>query len=270
MPNFPTSWLDNRPLVVAHRGASQAAPQNTLTAFQLAAEMGADAVELDVHLTADKVPVVIHDATVDATTNGTGDVRHMSLAQLKTLEIVRSEMNLPADHVVERIPTLEEVLTEIGQRLLINIEFKDQSLKGIGLEATVAALVRQKDMVDRVWFSSFNPFSLRRARAAIPEVPCGLLYSMHHQLPIYLRHRWLAPITPHEALHPEHTAVTPTLIQRAHRRGLQVAVWTLDDPERAQHLAAWGIDAIITNTPKPILEAIGGYKGQGTDVLRQV
>jgi glycerophosphoryl diester phosphodiesterase len=263
MPDFPTkglywqTWWRDRPLVVAHRGASQAAPQNTLMAFRLAAEMGADAVELDVHLTADNVPVVIHDATVDATTNGTGAVRQMSLAQLKTLNIVRGE----------RIPTLEEVLAEVGQRLLINIEFKDHTLRGMGLEAIVGNILRQMHMLDRVWFSSFNPFSLRRARAAIPEVPCGMLYS--RQLPIYLRHRWLAPLTPHEALHPEHTLVTSTLIENAHRRGLRVAAWTLDDPERAQRLAAWGIDAIITNVPDQILEAVEKYKNQISNAIEE-
>ncbi len=249
---YPQHWERTRPLVVAHRGASQAAPQNTLTAFRLAAEMGADAVELDVHLTADDVPIVIHDATVDATTNGTGAVRQMPLAQLKTLEIAGGE----------RIPTLEEVLAEVGQRLLINIEFKDHALRDRGLEATVGIILRQMNMSDRVWFSSFNPFALRRARARIPEVPCGMLYSMSPQLPVYLRRRWLAPITPHEALHPEHTIVTSALIQNAHQQGLWVAAWTLDNPERAQKLAAWGIDAIITNTPDKILQATAKYKSK--------
>jgi glycerophosphoryl diester phosphodiesterase len=269
MPEFPTGdWEHSQTLVVAHRGASHKAPENTLAAFRLAADIGADAVELDVHLSADNIPVVIHNATVDATTDGTGTVRQMSLAHLKTLQIAPSadklRGNFHQNFEVERIPTLEEVLNEVGQRLLINIEFKDYALKDTGLETAVDKVLRRTNMLDRVWFSSFNPFALRRARSVTPEVPCGMLYGAQRQFPPFLnalRHRWFAFFTPHEALHPEHTIVTPALIQNAHRRGLRVATWTLDDSRRAKQFATWGIDAIITNVPDQILAAIGHRRG---------
>ncbi len=251
MAQFPETWWRDRPLVIAHRGASHAAPQNTLAAFRVARDMGADGVELDVHLSADRVPVVIHNATVEATTNGSGAVREMTLAELQSLDA--GAYFAPA-FSREPIPTLEEVLDAVGQDLLVNIEFKDNSLRGCGLESAVAALLWRVDMVNRVWFSSFNPFSLRRARAVIPEVPCGLLYS--DDVPFYLRGRWFAPLTPHEALHPDHANVTEDLIRRAHRRGLRVATWTLDDPTRARELATWSVDAVISNEPDQMLTAL--------------
>lgn len=251
MANFPDTWWNKRPLIVAHRGASHAAPQNTLAAFRLAADLGADGVELDVHLTADGVPVVIHDATVEATTDGSGQVTALTLAQVKALD---AGVRFHASFAGERVPTLEEVLTAVGHRLLINIELKDFSPRDRGLEATVAALVQRLGLTGRVWFSSFNPLALRRVRRYAPDIPAGMLYD--NSLPLPLRQRWLAPITPHEALHPHHALVTPALVAQAHRRGLRVATWTVDDPALAERLATWGVDALITNEPERLLAAL--------------
>lgn len=229
MARFPALGRPDRPLIFGHRGASQRAPENTLPAFRAALEAGADGVELDVHLSADGVPVVIHDDRVDATTDGSGAVASLSLAQLRALDAGGGA----------RIPALEQVLREVGPYLWINVEVKVHQ----GLPAIVAA-VRRTDMAARVWFSSFRPYTLYRLRALAPDVACGLLYAPPTAMSLLLR-----PFTPHEGLHPHVSMVTPRLVRRAQRQGLRVVVWTVDEPTVAQQLAAWGMDAIITNVP---------------------
>ncbi|MBN1486902.1 MAG: glycerophosphodiester phosphodiesterase, partial [Anaerolineae bacterium] len=163
----------------------------------------------------------------------------------------------------ERIPTLEEVLAEVGHKLLINIELKDFSLKGCGLEETVVALLRQMGMLKRVWFSSFNPMSLRRVRNYTQAVPCGLLYA--ENLSVSLWDKGLTFLVSYEALHPHHTLINAQMMQEhKYPNGelsggesiCRVAAWTVDVPERAVELAALGVDAIITNKPAEILEAL--------------
>ncbi len=248
MATFPTSWPQHRPLIFGHRGASHAAPQNTLAAFRAAAEMGADGVELDVHLSADGVPVVIHDGRVDAVTDGTGNVACLTLAQLQSLD---AGVRFSSAFAGERIPTLEQVLLTFGSGMLINIELKSTNRRDAALETAVVALVRRLGLTERVWFSSFKPFSLSQARLLAPEIPCGLLYDA-----LGIGAHLLGPITPHEALHPHHVLLSKERIRRAHSRGLWVATWTVDDISRAQVLADWGVDAIITNEPDRLLAAL--------------
>ena len=258
---YPDLWQRGRPLgrpfVLGHRGASHAAPQNTLAAFREAADVGADGIELDVHLSRDCVPVVIHNNSVDATTDGTGLVRELTLAQLKALDAGacfdaahQNASHSDASFTGERIPTLEEVLAEVGSRLLVNIELK--AGQTAALVAAVVELVRRMEMADRVWFSSFKPYALYRARALAPEIPCGLLYG-----PLNLGTLLLRPFTPHEALHPYKDLLTERFVRRAHQRGLRVFTWTLDDPAVARKFASWDVDGIITNEPAEILAALG-------------
>jgi glycerophosphoryl diester phosphodiesterase len=235
---------DSGKLVIAHRGASTAAPANTMAAFDKAVELGTDGIEFDVHLSADGVPVVIHDFAVDATTDCSGRVAEMTLAQLKQLD---AGSYFDPAHAGERIPTLEEVLQAFGNRLLLNVELKSTSLRGNGLERAVIALVEKYGLGSRVLFSSFNPFSLRRAKKIAPHIRAGLLYAPN--LPLPLSHAWLAPLFPHEARHPEHTMVDAHYMAWAHRRGYRVNTWTVDDPNEMRRLIALGVDGIITNVP---------------------
>jgi len=242
------------PLNIAHRGASAAAPPNTLAAFEKAVELGADGIEFDVHLSADGVPVVIHDSTVDATTDGSGRVADLTLAQLKQLDA-----GAPFDPAFagERIPTLKEVLETMGGRLLLNIELKTTSLRDNGLERAVIARVGQHGLETHVLLSSFNPFSLRRVKGIAPHIPVGLLYLPG--LPLIL-HRILSLLAPHEACHPEHTAVDARYMAWARRRDRQVNTWTVNDPDEMRRLIRLGVDGIITDVPdvlSNILESQG-------------
>jgi glycerophosphoryl diester phosphodiesterase len=231
-------------LNIAHRGASAAAPANTMAAFEKALALGADGIELDVQLSADGVPVVIHDFTVDDTTDGSGKVARMTLAQLEQLD---AGSYFDPAFASERIPTLEKVLEVMGNRLLLNIELKGFSLFDKGLERAVIGLIEQHALRSRVFLSSFNPFSLWRAKRTAPHIPVGLLYSP--DLPLPLRRAWLAFLFPHEARHPHHTMVNARYMAWARRRGYRVNTWTVDDTGEMRRLISLGVDGIITNVP---------------------
>ena len=240
------------PLVIAHRGASASAPESTLAAFTLAAEQGADAIELDVDRTRDGQLVVMHDAAIDRTTDGHGRVTDLTWDEIRRVDAGAWK---GAAFKGERVPLLEEVLAAVGQRLLINIEIKDRSLRGQGLEAKVADSIKRFDLLERVIVSSFNPFALRRMKQVEPRVACGLLYAP--DLPLVLRRAWLAPLIPGlNARHPHHSQVTPALVKDCHARQQRVNVWTVNEAVIAQAMARAGVDGIIGDDPVLIRQAL--------------
>jgi glycerophosphoryl diester phosphodiesterase len=239
-----------RPLNIAHRGASAAAPQNTLAAFRKAMELGAEGVELDVHLSADGHVVVIHDFAVDKTTDGTGRVADKTLAELKALD---AGSKFSQQFAGERIPTLSEVFETLAGKLLVNVEFKSRGGGSGTLAAAVLEVVRKHGMEKCVLFSSFDPSALRAIKRLAPELPAGLLYAP--DLPIYLRRAWLAPLFPHEARHPHFSMVTDSTMKWYRAHNLRVNVWTVDDPAEMKRLIALGVDGIITNKPD-VLETV--------------
>jgi glycerophosphoryl diester phosphodiesterase len=220
------------------------APPNTLAAFTKALELNADAIELDVHLSADHVPVVIHDFTVDDTTDGSGWVQDLTLSQLKQLDA--GSWFDPA-FAYERIPTLEEVFSAVGDQLLVNVELKTTSIRDEGLERTVLALIERHRLEDRVLISSFNPLALRRCKRVTPRVRVAILVAP--ELPLVLRRSWLGGLFPHEAYHPEHTMVDHRYVAWAHRRRCTVNTWTVNNPDEMERLIAIGVDGIITDRP---------------------
>ncbi|NLE44630.1 MAG: glycerophosphodiester phosphodiesterase [Chloroflexi bacterium] len=232
------------PLNIAHRGSSVRAPQNTMAAFELALQDGADGIELDVHLSSDGVPVVIHNFTVDATTDGTGAVNDLTLAELKRLD---AGSWFAPEFTGQRIPTLEEVLTTIDSRLLVNVEIKSTRIANTGLEWSVVEVVRRCGPSDRILFSSFNPIALWRCKQLAPDIAVGLVYAGDLSLP--LRRAWLAPLVRPEAHHPHHAMVDDRYMARARARGVAVNVWTVDDPDEMQRLIDLGVGGFFTNVP---------------------
>ncbi|RME06477.1 MAG: glycerophosphodiester phosphodiesterase, partial [Anaerolineae bacterium] len=198
-----------RPVIFAHRGASAHAPENTLVAFDLALRQGADALELDVKLSADGHVVVIHDATVDRTTDGSGRVNQMNLQTLKALD---AGCRFDAAFCGERIPTLDEVLEAFGKRTFINIELTNYSSPWDDLPDKVADLVTAHGVEKRVLFSSFNPLALRRIHRRLPEVPIGLL-ALPGKAGSWARGP-LGRMVPHQAIHPALPDVHPAWVQR--------------------------------------------------------
>ena len=258
-------------LIIGHRGGSAYAPENTLSAFNHALELGADGIELDVTLTRDNVPVVIHDDKVDRTTNGHGLVKDLPLDEIRQLD-AGSWFN--EKYRGEKIPTLAEVLDQIAPLGIVNIELKTAALRpwpakteGVPqwqlakywvqvlmclrentlLEIEVAKVIEQAHAENRVIVSCFNPFSLGKLKSLDARLPRGLLYSTH--LPIYLKRAWWMSVAQPQALHPNNKMVTPQYAKWAQAKGYQVNVWTVDDPEEAKRLASLGVNALITNKP---------------------
>jgi glycerophosphoryl diester phosphodiesterase len=244
--------IGNRVLNFAHRGASYDAPENTLAAFRLAREIEADGVELDVQASKDGEAVVIHDFAVDRTTDGQGLVRDKTLAELKELD-AGSWFDGPSINSGRRqfagqcIPTLQEVIVEVGHQLLLNIELKAKVFGSADLVAEVVRLIEDHNLVHRAIVSSFNPLALRRVKRLNPRIKTGLLYFF--DLPANLVRALLIALADPDALHPEKRLVTQKYMSWAKERGYRVNVWTVDEPAEMKRLIALGMDSIITNRP---------------------
>jgi glycerophosphoryl diester phosphodiesterase len=244
MPETLQSFYLGRPLNFAHRGASHEAPENTLAAFLLAAELGADGIELDVQLSKDGELVVIHGFTLESTTDGQGPVQDKTLAELKELDA-----GTWFDPVFAglRIPTLQEVIETVGHRLLLNIELKTNGLRNDGLAAATVHILEDNHLLNRVVVSSFNPIVLQRVRRLNPWIGLGLLYAP--DVPIILRRPWFRHLLRPEALHPHYSMVDDRYVAWARKRGYRINTWTVDDPGQMWQLMRQGVDTIITNRP---------------------
>jgi glycerophosphoryl diester phosphodiesterase len=234
-----------KPLNIAHRGASAYAPENTLAAFRLALEIGADGFELDVMLSADGHLVVIHDDAVDRTTDGSGPVRQKTLAELRALD---ASIGFDARFTGEHIPTLREVFDLVaGSRAFVNVEIKTDSLKGDGLEEKLVELIRRYDLGEYLLISSFDPFALWRMRRLAPDLPLALLYAEDQR--IYLRNRWFTFLSRPSALNPSFRIATQEHVRWAKSKGYRLYVWTVDEEAEMRRLIALGVDGMITNKP---------------------
>jgi glycerophosphoryl diester phosphodiesterase len=233
------------PAIIAHRGASAHAPENTLSAFRMALEHGADGIELDAKLTADGQVVVIHDQIVERTTGAAGLVREMTLAQLKELD---AGSFFDRAFKGEPIPTLAEVFDVVGSRTLINIEITNYTSVGDALPDKIADLVIRHHMENTILFSSFHPRNLVRIKRRLPNTPVALLALPG--LPGWLQRseigRWFSP----KFIHPYYTDVSKRSLSWEHRRGRRVNAWTVDEPDLIRRLFKMGIDGIITDDPR--------------------
>jgi glycerophosphoryl diester phosphodiesterase len=247
---FPQS---SSPLVVAHRGASVELPENTLPAFEGALAAGADVIETDVRLTADGVAIVMHDAYVDRVTDGVGLVSRLTLAEVKRLDASGGRSQRA------EVPTLVEVLELVNGRAGINLEIKNipgepgfDSPREAAVESALGDLERV-GFTGSVLVSSFNWITIERSKELAPEVPTGFLTIVGiapEASLTYVRqagHRYVLP-----------NAVSlldagEAVVTAAHDEGIRVGTWTVDDPDVAQTLFSWGVDAVATNDPETIV-----------------
>jgi glycerophosphoryl diester phosphodiesterase len=241
-------------LVVAHRGASATEPENTLAAFDAAFRAGADAVELDVRLTADGIAVVLHDPDVSASTDGSGLVHEMTLAEVKRLDA--SGGRGPR----QEVPTLAEALGVIADRGGVDLEIKNlpgepafDSPEEAILEATVKVLEASPHR-GPVLITSFNWLTIERSKELAPDIPTGFLTIAAidaHAALVYTRrggHDFVLPQTP--AL----LEAGEDLVKEAHDDGVGVGTWVADDEETLETLFRWDVDAVASNDP---LRAVG-------------
>lgn len=233
-----------RPLNLAHRGASKVAPENTLPAFEAAMRQGADGVELDVQYSSDGGVVVFHNPTLDKTSTGTGRVSAHTLEELRALD---AGSWFGPEFAGTRIPTLDEVLDLLRGKALINIELKALDALKSSLGADVVTTVQNHGMTDQVVLSSFNPFVLRGAKRAGPEIECGLLLAP--DLPGWMRSGLMRRHSRADGLHPDLPMVNAAYMVRARKLGMPVRVWTVNEDADMRRMIELGVDAIITDAP---------------------
>ncbi len=233
-----------RPLILAHRGASAHAPENTLSAFELALTQRAHGVELDAKISADGEIVVIHDATVDRTTDGRGRVSQLTLAALRELD---AGSFFSEKFRGEKIPTLAEVFEAIGDQARINVELTNYATPRDGLADKVCDLVKRFGLEKKVLFSSFLPSNLKRTRSLLPDTPRGLL-ALGGWIGWWAR-SFGFNFGDYQALHPYLNDTTPQQIARVHRLKRRLNVYTVNVAEDIRRLINWDVDGIITDDP---------------------
>lgn len=249
----PARRSPDRPLILAHRGGRALGPENTIPAFDLGLAAGADGLELDVHVSADDVAVVCHDATLDRTTDATGPIAARTAAELAALDATR-RYGVDLEHVWTGpragIPTLEEVLRRYPDVPVV-IEMKAASRRAA--EAVVRA-VRATGAVGRVCVGSFSRDALRAVRGIAPEIATSASQP-ETRWALYRSWIGLAPRRPpYQAFQvPEraggHTVVSPRFLRAVHRANLALQVWTVNDPADMRRLLDWGVDGLITDCP---------------------
>lgn len=226
----------------AHRGSRVAAPENTMAAFRRAVTDGADGFELDVQLSKDGRLVVIHDETLDRTTNGHGLVKDHTFDELRALDASGGRGGFAG----EQIPPLEEVLQlAASARLQVNVELKNSEVAYPGLEEKVLAAIDEAAMTERVVLSTFSQESVRRL-TAMTAIQVGLLFDLNQ---LFIGPCRRAVALGATALHPPRRRTTRHLVERAHAAGLTVRVWTANDQRWVQRLVGYGVDGVFTDVP---------------------
>ena len=229
-------------LRVGHRGARAHAPENTMSSFALGAAMGIDAVETDVQLSRDGEVVLIHDHTVDRTTNGHGFVRDMTLEELKVLD---AGSRHDPKYAGERIPTLSELLGWAKDRVAVAIEIKNGPIYYPGIAEKTIRLVRRHGMERQVVLISFDHCVLLEAKKIAPEMATGILYVAGLVDTVATVRAARA-----DALHPNWAFVTPELVREVHEAGLAINPWNANDLATLRLLSDMGVDSVGTDYPE--------------------
>ena len=239
------------PWVIAHRGASGTAPENTLAAFRRAVELGARFIETDLHLSRDGEIVAIHDPTLDRTTNGHGPVMAHSLKELRDLD---AGSWFAPEFAKEKLPTLDEILSFAGTAdVNLYLEIKSQS--GYGIERALVSALRGRAEAMRVVVFSFDPHALELVRRLDRVTMTGLLWDDDPaeavERAMHIGARQIAP---------RGDRISRELVAEAHTNGLQVVTWTINEPALIRALASAGVDGIMSDYPDRIVSALNEKK----------
>jgi glycerophosphoryl diester phosphodiesterase len=241
-----------KPLVIGHRGAPAYAPDNTLTGFDLAFQLGADGIELDVVLTADGIPVVFHpEMDPQHPTHGYKSLKGMTLAQVKQIDVGGW---FGKKFRGEKIPTLAEVFELVNKRGIVNVEIKDWTLENNGIEEKTIQVIESAGMQDQVILSSFQPVRLRRVMKIASHYPRGLIYSA--TLPPPITHPLFRAIAQPTALHLQYPLVTREYVAWARSKGYAISVWHTIDPNELRRQVALGVDSIMSNAPEVLRKIV--------------
>ncbi len=239
--------MQKKPLIFAHRGASSDYPENTMLAFEKAVEMGAQGFELDVQLSQDEEVVVIHDETVNRTSNQMGFVKDFTLRQLREMDFSAGFF----EYENVQIPTLDEVMALAAKaNLMINVELKNTKFLYPGMIDKVLSITKSHHMEDRLIVSSFNHISLVELKEKA-DVETTLLYQDMLYEPWHYAKSCKA-----DGIHPEKFTIDAHTVAMCHEHGIKVRPWTMDDENLILKLSNFGVDGIITNCPDAALQTI--------------
>lgn len=237
--------------VLAHRGVSILAPENTRASFQLAIDMGVDGVEFDVQMTKDDKLVIIHDEKVDRTTNAKGYVKDFTLKEIKALD---AGITFSKKYKGEKILTLKETLEIVKGCDIINIELKNGLMKYPNLEEKVISTIRSYNLEKKVILSSFNHFSIHKISKTAPDIMTGILYSD------ILYNPWdYAKYVGANAINPNYLSISGEIIKQSHKNGIKVNVYTVNNERDITKMIEEGVDTIITNYPERAISLIKKY-----------
>jgi glycerophosphoryl diester phosphodiesterase len=255
--------FEQRPLVMAHRGGRALWPENTLYAFERAVELGVDVLEMDVHTTADGVPVVMHDDTVDRTTNGSGPIYALTLNELKGLDAgyrwsADDGQTFPYRGQSISVPTVEEVFAAFPG-VPMNIEIKQEEPSMV---SSFCELIREHNLTNQVLVASFHEEAIDEFRVECPEVATST--GTMETVSLFIRSMLLLEDTygpPGEAAQvPEYQSglhvLTRRFVDAAHNRNLEVHAWTINDEDDMERMIALGVDGIITDYPDRLLDLL--------------
>lgn len=260
-PSNPAGASSKSIALVAHRGGAGLGAENVISTFRIGLNYNSDYLEMDVHLTKDGIPVVIHDATVDRTTNGSGPISNFTFAQLLNLNAVAK---YPNKSYGERIPALAEVLdlakpTATGLEVEIKVGADGKPYPGI--EQKVMDEITARDMLDRVKIMAFEFETLKRVRAISPGVKTVALMTTDYfrRMDISKPAAIMDDVSIYSAngIGVNKDLLTPALVEEAHRRKMQVGAWTVDDEREMQKFIGMGVDSITTNRPDILKKVLG-------------
>lgn len=247
----------SKSLVIAHRGANKYAPQNTMHAFKKAYEIGCDGFETDVHITKDGKIVICHNYTIDETSNGKGKISDMTLDELKGYDFGSYYSKKYED---TQLPTLDEFLSfvETTDISVLNIEIKSPKEKETAIVKETIKAVKEHDLFDRLLISSFDPRLLIEAKTIDSKCKTGFLYSP--KSPTLLQMIWrqlrFTKSIGCDAVHPHYSFVNKKFVEDAHKMGIKVNPWTVNNPFIIDKLLSYGVDGIISDLP----DVVGGIR----------
>lgn len=248
--------------VISHRGANLEAPQNTLPAFEKSMEIGVDGFETDIHLTGDGIPVVCHNYTIDETSDGKGEVKSMTLEELRDYDFgswFHDKFN------GTKIPTLEEFLTlcETADIEIMNIEIKPPLDGNMAIVGKTIEAVKAHGLFGKLLISSFSAEVLVECKKIDPNCKTGFLYApnkKHYYLTMLFGYVEYAKKIKADYLHPHFLSVNKRYVRRLHENGIGINVWTVDKPETARKMLECGVDGIITNDPIMVKDLIARFE----------
>jgi len=242
---------NKKPYVWAHRGASGYCPENTMPAFEKAIELGADGIELDIQETKDGEIVICHDEKINRTSDGKGYLKDFTLTQLREFDF--SKGRVQKGYEGTKISTMKEVFELIKPtNLTINIELKTGVVSYKGLEEKIINMTEKYGFTDRVTFSSFNHYSIKRIKELRPYAKCGFLYMDGTiGMPAYCRFHKI------EALHPAfYNMRYDGFLEDCIKNNIELNVWTVNEEEHMVTCIKSGVNAIITNYPDRAVDII--------------